>query len=183
MNVDDLFTAPQVAKICSTDLKTIHNWVNRGEIKSFRTPGRHLRFRREDILDFLTRFGYPIPEGFAPTRKRVVLYDAEENSLRAFKRVLAKDFEVEAFSDQVDALLAIGRDRPSLVLIGGEGGQNGEVMHMVERLASKKDTYPIAVYGETNSCEQNARSAGASDFILTNDGKEIKRRLVSLMAK
>ena len=30
MHADDLFTAPQVAKICSTDLKTIHNWVNRG---------------------------------------------------------------------------------------------------------------------------------------------------------
>ena len=35
----DLFTASQIARFCQVDLKTIHNWVNRGEIKSFRTPG------------------------------------------------------------------------------------------------------------------------------------------------
>ena len=88
MNADDLFTAPQVAKICSTDLKTIHNWVNRGEIKSFRTPGRHLRFRRQDILDFLNRFGYPIPDGFSPSRKRVVLCEGSDATRRSLKRAL-----------------------------------------------------------------------------------------------
>lgn len=68
-NPDDIFTAPQVAKICSVDLKTIHNWVKRGAITHFRTPGHHLRFRRQDILEFLEKFGYPVPDGFAPRDK------------------------------------------------------------------------------------------------------------------
>jgi excisionase family DNA binding protein len=59
---DELFSAPEVAKIISVDLKTIHNWVNRGSIKAFRTPGRHLRIRRGDVLSFMKEFGYPIPE-------------------------------------------------------------------------------------------------------------------------
>ncbi|MGB5413913.1 MAG: helix-turn-helix domain-containing protein, partial [Polyangiales bacterium] len=39
----DLFTASQIARFCPVDLKTIHNWADRGRIAHFRTPGRHLR--------------------------------------------------------------------------------------------------------------------------------------------
>jgi excisionase family DNA binding protein len=181
MNADDLFTAPQVAKICSTDLKTIHNWVHRGEIKSFRTPGRHLRFRRQDILDFLNRFGYPIPSDFAPTKKRVVLYETNESSLRSIKRLLARDYEVEAFEDHVDALLSIGQQMPNLVLVCGDQTNGGEAMHIVSRLASKTDSSPVAVYSADASQEKAARGAGASEFIASIDGKEIRRRISTVL--
>lgn len=183
MNADDLFTAPQVARICSTDLKTIHNWVNRGEIKSFRTPGRHLRFRRQDILDFLTRFGYPIPDGFAPAKRRVVLVEEDDGSLRTMKRTLSRDYEVDAFSDHVDALLAIGQYQPHLVLINGDAIRGDEIMHMVERLASKKEASAIAVYSTDLSREEQLRQAGATEFIPTNDSKEIRRRIFTLLGK
>jgi excisionase family DNA binding protein len=58
----ELFTASDVARFCQVDLKTIHNWADKGEIRHFRTPGRHLRFRRLDVLDFLRKYGYPIPD-------------------------------------------------------------------------------------------------------------------------
>ncbi|MCP4675359.1 MAG: helix-turn-helix domain-containing protein [Deltaproteobacteria bacterium] len=179
MNADDLFTAPQVAKICSTDLKTIHNWVNRGEIKSFRTPGRHLRFRRQDILDFLARFGYPVPDGFAPTKRRVVLIESNDANLKSIKRLLAREFEVEAFSDQVDALIAIGQKRPNLLLVNAAGA---DIMHLVERLTSKKDSFPVAVYAASTSREKDANKAGA-EFIPTTDGKEIRKRITVILDK
>ena len=46
----ELFTASELARFCHVDLKTIHNWVEKGEIRHFRTPGRHLRFRRPDVI-------------------------------------------------------------------------------------------------------------------------------------
>ena len=58
-SVRELFTASEVARFCQVDLKTIHNWAERGEVRHFRTPGRHLRFRRVDVLDFLRKYGYP----------------------------------------------------------------------------------------------------------------------------
>jgi excisionase family DNA binding protein len=183
MNADDLFTAPQVAKICSTDLKTIHNWVNRGEIKSFRTPGRHLRFRREDILDFLTRFGYPIPDGFSPAKQRIVLFDNNEASMKSLKRLLSREFEIEAFLDLVDATLAIGRNPPDLVLINGETGKDAEVMHLVARLTSKKDGCPVAVFNQNGNREEAARGAGALEFIPSADTKEIRQRISVILGK
>ncbi len=181
MNADDLFTAPQVAKICSTDLKTIHNWVNRGEIKSFRTPGRHLRFRREDILEFLTRFGYPVPNGFSPSRKRLVLCEELDNVRRSLKRSLARDFEVEAYADHVDALLAIGRQKPDLLVVNGMSGNN--VVHLVERLAASKVDAQILIYGEGID-ESSYNGKGSSiEFVQTSDTKELRKSIATVLMK
>lgn len=179
MNADDLFTAPQVAKICSTDLKTIHNWVNRSEIRSFRTPGRHLRFRRQDVLDFLVRYGYPIPEGFAPARRRVVILDSSEDAVRSLKRTLSRDWDIEAYCDTVDALLAIGSDQPSLVLVNADESDN---LHVVERLAATKDGAPVACYG-TVDLNGKAKELGAVEHIPSADGKEIRKQLSEILGK
>lgn len=178
MNADDLFTAPQVAKICCTDLKTIHNWVNRGEIKSFRTPGRHLRFRRQDVIEFLGKYGYPVPEGFAPLRKRVVILDGVDASLKTLKRVLSRDFEVDGFTDNVDALLHIGQKRPNMILVKADAVE--DALHIVSRLSASEGT-PVAVFAEGDELAHSAQTAGAVDFIGTTDGKEIRRRVMSLL--
>ncbi len=183
MSTDDLFTAPQVAKFCSTDLKTIHNWVNRGEIKFFRTPGRHLRFRRQDVLEFLIRFGYPVPTGFAPSRQRVVLFEEDASAMRSIKRLLSRDFDVEGYSDQVDALLAIGQKKPNLVLVHDKAGQNQDTIRLVTKLSSKKHTCPIAVYSQTSKNKKAAEKAGAWDFIQSLDGKEIRKRISALLGE
>lgn len=57
------YTAAEVAKMCEVDLKTIHNWADKGHIEGWRTPGRHLRFLRKEVVAFLGRNGYPIPKG------------------------------------------------------------------------------------------------------------------------
>ena len=173
MHADDLFTAPQVAKICSTDLKTIHNWVNRGEIKYFRTPGRHLRFRRQDILEFLSKFGYPVPEGFGAMRPRVVVIDTCDSSLQNLKRSLAKDVDLEAFNDQVDALLAIGKKTPSLVLVNGSCEPS--MIPLVEKLSRNTEKVPVAVYGGDNEVEHKTREIGAASWTADTDGKMLRR--------
>ena len=146
MHANDLFTAPQLAKLCSTDLKTIHNWVSRGEIKFFRTPGRHLRFRRDDIAEFLTKFGYPIPEGFAASRRRVVVIDGAASSREQVARALGAEREVEAYADSLDAAIAIGRQEPQVVCVNADGGP--ELRHAANRLAACAMSSKVVVYGE-----------------------------------
>ena len=55
-------TTTDLATICEVDLKTIHNWADKGKLQHFRTPGRHLRFEREHVVEFLKHFGYPVPK-------------------------------------------------------------------------------------------------------------------------
>jgi excisionase family DNA binding protein len=57
----DYFTASDVASVANVDLKTIHNWVNKGKLPHFRTPGRHLRFRPREVVPVLRGMGFTIP--------------------------------------------------------------------------------------------------------------------------
>ena len=174
MHSNDLFTAPQVAKICSVNLKTIHNWVERGEMKSFRTPGRHLRFRRQDVLEFLTRFGYPVPEGFAPAQRRIVIF-ADNDTVRPLKRSLSRDYEVAAFADQVEGLLSIGHQKPDLVLVNTDSGQ--ESVHLVERLSSRKESLPVVGFGKA----LGGMSISDLEFIPSTEAREIRQRITSIL--
>ena len=69
-------TSGDLARLLSVDLKTVHNWVTRGHLTGWRTRGRHLRFRRTELLRFMRRFGYPIPATLGEVPIEVVIVQA-----------------------------------------------------------------------------------------------------------
>ena len=112
-----VFSATQVAKFCRVDLKTIHNWANRGKIRGFRTPGRHLRFRRMDVLDFLRAYEFPIPDALRHAKPRVAVVETDAHRLAAMHRALSRRFDVLPFAHVVDAILHLASaDVDALVL-------------------------------------------------------------------
>ena len=44
-----LLTMTEVAEIFQVHVNTIRNWTNEGKLKCIRTPGKHRRYRQEDI--------------------------------------------------------------------------------------------------------------------------------------
>lgn len=48
----DLVSAREAAKILGVTVQTIKNYIYRGKMKSYKTPGGHHRIRREDIMNF-----------------------------------------------------------------------------------------------------------------------------------
>ncbi len=105
---EPIFVASQVANIWDVDLKTVHNWVERGDIEAFCTPGRHLRFRRRSLLHFLRRYNMAIPDELAPHRPRVFIVDPDVKSAKKLATMLADLFEVTTLHDPVAALAEIG---------------------------------------------------------------------------
>jgi len=176
MSDDDLFTAPQVARICSTDLKTIHNWVNRGEMTFFRTPGRHLRFRRADVVSFLKKFGYPIPTGFEASRPQLMIIDHDEKALKGLQRSLAKDLDVTAFVDPVDAMLAVGTTRPALILISGDSV--AEAWRLADKLGSSGSGCQVMVYGGD---EQTSSVDSAVRHVADRETRSIRRAVQDII--
>ncbi|MET0591904.1 MAG: response regulator [Polyangiaceae bacterium] len=162
----ELFTASEVARFCHVDLKTIHNWVEKGEIRHFRTPGRHLRFRRHDVVDFLHKYGYPIPEQLRGAKPKVAVLDGDPTVLAAVRRALGRRFEVTTFGDPFEALVGIGAARPdALVLDLALPGI--DAMRFLERIKAIEATAPIRliVYSAQDQQRRTALDAGASDFI------------------
>ncbi len=181
-NQPELFTASDVARFCQVDLKTIHNWADKGEIRHFRTPGRHLRFRRLDVLDFLRKYGYPIPEVLKMGKPKVVAVDDDPAVLAALRRTLSRRFELTTFQDPFDALVAVGNLQPdALVLDVKMPGLDG--VRCLERLKSIDATSHIRciVYSTHEEMKKNATEAGAYDFIKKGEAAELRDSLERLM--
>lgn len=178
----ELFTASDVARFCQVDLKTIHNWADKGEIRHFRTPGRHLRFRRLDVLDFLRKYGYPIPEVLRMGKPKVVVVDEDPAVLAAIRRTLAKKFDLVTFQDPFDALVAVGNLQPdALILDVKMPGLDG--IRALERLRSIDATAHIRciVYSSHEEGKKSATEAGAYDFIKKGELGELRDSLERLM--
>jgi excisionase family DNA binding protein len=178
----ELFTASDVARFCQVDLKTIHNWADKGEIRHFRTPGRHLRFRRLDVLDFLRKYGYPIPEVLRLGKPKVVAVDDDSNVLAALRRVLARRFDLTTFQDPFDALVAVGSLQPdALILDVKMPGLDG--IRLLERLKAIEATAHIRaiVYSGHEEMRKPASEAGAYDFIAKGETAELRDSLERLM--
>lgn len=112
-----LLTASDVAELCEVDLKTIHNWVERGCIPHFRTPGRHLRFQAVDVARFLREWGYAIPRRFyAEIAQSIVVVGAKDTA--AFvSRSVGQSASVHNVDDLYHALLHIGAEPTSAIVI------------------------------------------------------------------
>lgn len=106
---EPIFVASQVATLWGVDLKTVHNWVDRGDIEAFRTPGRHLRFRRRALLHLLRRYDRPVPEELAQHRPQVMVVAAPGSALVELAGRLSDRFEVSLEHDAVRALAEVGR--------------------------------------------------------------------------
>jgi excisionase family DNA binding protein len=178
----ELFTASEVAKFCQVDLKTIHNWADRGEIRHFRTPGRHLRFRRVDVLDFLRKYGYPVPEILKQGRPRIHIIDEDTSTLEGLERALSQRFEVRTFAEAVDALIAIGSDTPDIVVLDvGSGHIDG--LSTIARLRSVDGTQHVrvVVYSARTDRKQQALDAGASAFVHKPDIGKLNESIDALV--
>jgi excisionase family DNA binding protein len=113
-----MLSATQVARFCGVDLKTIHNWANKGKIPGTRTAGRHLRFRPLDVVDFLRAYEFGIPEALRSLRLRVLVVDADVETLATARRVLGRRFDVTTAAHVIDGLLAISAHPPDVVVAG-----------------------------------------------------------------
>jgi len=181
-NAPELFTASDAARFCQVDLKTIHNWADKGEIRHFRTPGRHLRFRRLDVLDFLRKYGYPIPEVLRLGKPKVVAVDQDANILAALRRVLSRRFDLTTFENPFDALVAVGSIQPDAIVLDIEiPGING--LHLLERLKAIETTAHIRtiVYTTNDEKRKLALEAGAYDFIIKGEVSVLRDALELLM--
>jgi excisionase family DNA binding protein len=103
--------ANDIARICDVDLKTIHNWVDRGVLPHFRTPGRHLRFRPEHVAAFLRAWGYAVPASLRDAASKHVAVIGPKKLERLVKQALEDaPFDVRALEHAYDGLLTVATE-------------------------------------------------------------------------
>ena len=156
---------PDLSRICQVDLKTIHNWADRDHIPHFRTPGRHLRFRRLDVVEFLKKYGYAIPTYLQQAKPRLVLIEPDARTLESLKAALSAGFEVHGYTDPIDALVLVSTIKPECVVVDSAIA-NFDVVHFIERFKSHPNTQHIRSVVLTNDAGMQSRMTAMGVTVL-----------------
>src|SRR5262245_57879322 len=116
---DSLLTSHQVGALIHADPSSVKNWVERGWLKAFKTPGGHRRIRARDLVAFLTQHRMPIPPSLS-FRRKLMLVDDQRREIEAFVRLLtpySERLDVLALDNGIDALLRVGSFEPELIVL------------------------------------------------------------------
>jgi excisionase family DNA binding protein len=162
---EKLLTASDLASLCEVDLKTIHNWVDRGRIAHFRTPGRHLRFRAADVAEFLRAWGYTVPRELARQSARTVLVVGSKDTATHVTRALGESLPLRHAAHPYDALVFAGSDPADVYVVDlKEVAREVDADAMLEALhrASAQATF-VVLCDEPASVPVFASRVGRSD--------------------
>jgi excisionase family DNA binding protein len=154
----EVFTTYDAARLCNANIASIKNWIGKGLLRAFRTPGGHYRIKRRDLELFIRKFNMPWPFA-AANRKSVAMLGGDDKLARGLQaaipgHVLSAHFEPFSF------MLAVGLDRPDVVLIDCSSPAY-KFNEVVPVLATSPDTRNINIVlmtqGMTRQAETEAR--------------------------
>lgn len=66
-----MLTTFEVARHCGVHHTTAIAWVRKGKLKAYRTPGGHRRIAARDLVEFMGRFGMPVPAELSERPRRI----------------------------------------------------------------------------------------------------------------
>jgi CheY-like chemotaxis protein len=174
------YTAQDVARFCEVDLKTVHHWADKGKVSCSRTEGRHLRFRRNDIVRFLRAHGYPLPDALARAKPSVAFALAGADD--AAKRLGAR-FGVRRHASALSAIAHLLSDQPDALVLALEDPTLGGA-HALTALKSAAETswVVLAVLATDDAAAAAAREAGADISLSTRDAAKLTTELARTLA-
>ena len=162
-----LYTAQALADFCEVDLKTVHHWADRGKIPHHRTEGRHLRFRRNDVVRFLRAHGYPLPPSLTRARPlvSVTFTTTPEGSPLATDELvkrLGSRFSVRRHPNAPLALAHLLAEEPDVLVLTADDASIA-IPHLVAALKADPKTAFIAIacVGGDAELHAAAKAAGA----------------------
>jgi two-component system KDP operon response regulator KdpE len=152
----------QAARYLGVAQSTIRKWSDSGRVRAFKTPGRHRRYRREDLDAFLQRSA---PESRSGP---IVLIVDDDERLREYVRVNLEmeGYTVREASSAEEALGSIEDQAPELVLLdvvmpGIDGWE------MLQRMQERYGSIPVIMFsGQVDeNAAGDAEQRGARGFL------------------
>jgi len=117
---EKIFTSVEVARLINVHVTSIANWIRQGILQSYRTPGGHNRITRSGLLKFLNEQKIPVPDALRGERCRILVVDDDPKVAKLIVDALSDesdDYQVTVVGNGIEALLAIGRELPDLVVL------------------------------------------------------------------
>lgn len=182
-------TSGQVAAHCQVSVETVANWIRRGRLRAYRTPGRHRRIRIDDFSEFLEANDMPpLSRGRDRAgRRQLLVVDDDPAVVRLVREVLGAgdEYEIACAADGFEAGIQIGRLCPDLVVLDLMM-PHLDGFAVCRRLKEAPETSHVAVlvlsgHGQGGNAER-ARACGADDYMgKPFSAPELQRRVRALL--
>ena len=172
------YTAQDVARFCEVDLKTVHHWAERGRVPHHRTEGRHLRFRRNDVVRFLRAHGYPLPDAVSSVRPKIISAIAHEE----LAKKLSSRFTVRRLESAVLALARIVSDEPDALVFALDDPTFAGVPALVALKSDPATSWIALAVSAPASLVAAAKDAGADVAVPHEDVTRLASELGRTLA-
>ena len=180
-----VLTTGEAARYCGVNFRTVIRWIERGQLKAYKLPGRgDHRICVEDFVAFLRDNAMPVPAELGSATRKVLLM-ADSPELAASRPLLQQaGVEVDIAGDSFSAGAMLVTSKPAmLVLDTNLEGVNG--FQVLDTLRSRSEfaslgVLVIAPSGEVN--QQRWLDAGADAVVAANcDRSELVGRINLLL--
>lgn len=185
-----LLTTGDVAEHCQVSGETVKNWIRKGILKAYTTPGQHYRIQKDDLREFLEHCGMPPLEEAHSQKRRVLVVDDDAKLVDIITRSLQKtasEYEIASAADGYEAGLMMAKFCPDLVLLDIIMPYR-DGFSVCQKIKANPDTNHIPVLIITGHPEddniQRALECGADDYLLKPfEMEDLKRKMDELFRK
>lgn len=168
-------TSGELASLLRVDLKTIHNWVNRGHLVGRRTSGRHLRFDRIQVVRFMRGYGYPIPDALRALPLRVVV-DSPRGAAWTLVRLLRRGNSLTLCSGLFHVALTLARGEHEVLVVDLDSRDSALVGELISALRAQSETASLWLIGLSKSRAQRDRflASGGDAALATGEERDVR---------
>lgn len=159
-------TTGEIAQFCDVNQRTVIRWIDRGDLKGFKLPGRgNNRVLEQDFVAFLKKSGMPVPEQFeSDLPDSVLIVDDEPQVAAAISRVLRRaGIQSSIATDGFSAGSLLMKERPKLMTLDlSMPGLDGyDVIRFVRQSAEISNTKILVLSALNDPCLNKALECGA----------------------
>jgi len=111
------YSTHEISRMLSVDRTTVVRWIERGLIPAYRTPGKHRRVRRSDLIRFVATQSLDVPELLSST---VLIVSASGDHAQRLSRAVKAGFPSHSVVESdsgLDALVKVGRHQPAVMVL------------------------------------------------------------------
>jgi hypothetical protein len=184
----NVYSAQLLANFCEVDLKTVHHWADRGKVAHFRTDGRHLRFRRNDVVRFLRAHGYPLADALVRARPTVALalgaslLEGASLSLEDLAKRLGSRFSLRRHGSGAGAVAHLVGEAPDAVVLADTDPTLGFPAVIAALKADPATSWIFFVVVTGGDADDVAKASGADIVLPARDIVKLPGELARTLA-
>ena len=180
-----VLTTGEAARYCGVNFRTVIRWIERGQLKAYKLPGRgDHRICVEDFVGFLRDNAMPVPAELGTATRKVLLVSDSPEMIAGRQQLQQAGCEVDLASDSFSAGAMLATGKPAMLVLDSnlEGVNGFQVLDMLRSRSEFSSLSVLLVAPEGEANQQRWLDAGADAVVASScDRNELVGRINLLL--